>query len=303
MPFSFFHNRIIIAATVILSAIVIAGRYYWLHRSPKEQEPLHAVSDLESMRSHAVKVAPAGLETYVKAPGIIDFHPKHALRIHPTFPGIVLKASKNLGDVVNPGDILATVESNIGIQVYTVTSPIKGVVLSKSVGEGQSVLPEEEIFSVGDVSVLQARLSISAKDVKKVVGGQAVVLVAENQKMVRDKIQFLSPILDEETRTASAIIDFKSTDMRPGMFITGAIVVETRQVSKSLPIEFCENNERKKTVSVIGAKAIETREVTFGARDYQNCEILTGLEINDEVLSATAMVLADKEEEDHHEHE
>lgn len=297
-------RAIVITASLLIVGSVIGGYYWW--RQPKSSDHAHTdqtekpASKIEEMRAQSVKVVPAEIEVYVKAPGIVDFHPKHALRIHPTFPGMVIRVNKNLGDTVNSGDVLATVESNVGVQDYAITSPIKGVVLSRNVGAGQSVSPEEEIFSVGDASVLQARLSVAARDIKKVRADQKVILVAENQRSVRSTLHFLSPILSEDTRTAPAIVDFGSAELRPGMFVTGAIVIETAQVAKSLPAAFCENDINSRALFVFGANGIENRDVTFGRRDYQNCEILQGLEVNEEVLPSTVLAMFPEKEADVH---
>lgn len=305
MPFRFSRVQVSIVIVCMVVTASVGGYFWWKRAKVNSHADVDKSSDsgLAQIRTHAVKVKSAEIELYVKAPGIVDFHPKHALRIHPSFPGVVVKVNKNLGDHVNPGDSLASVESNVGVQIYTITSPIKGIVLSKNVSDGQFVSPEEELFSVGDASVLQARLFVSARDVKKVKATQEVILVAENQRTVRSVIRFLSPILSEDTRTASAIVDFNSTDLRPGMFVTGAIIIATRHVDKSLPASFCENSSSQGSLFVIGPKGVESRDVILGSGDYKNCEVLQGLELGDEVLPTSILSMAHEQEDDVHEHE
>jgi cobalt-zinc-cadmium efflux system membrane fusion protein len=171
--------------SVVLATVVAITSYtVWRlkNQSSNSDKPveIHAASKFEELKALSVKVGPSDIEVYIKAPGIVDFHPKHALRIHPAFPGVVVNVQKQVGDRVNEGDALATIESNVGIQVYNVTSPIKGVVLSKNIGSGQSVSPEDELFSVGDGSVLQARMAVSARDINLVKAGQEIVLLKIN---------------------------------------------------------------------------------------------------------------------------
>jgi hypothetical protein len=87
------------------------------------------------------------------------------------------------------------------------------------------------------------------------------------------------------------------------MFVTGAIVIEAAQVAKSLPALFCENDAVRKSFFVLGANGIESREVTFGRRDYQNCEVLEGLDVNDEVLPPTVLAMFPEKEADVHDDE
>lgn len=254
--------------------------------SPAAQAPNSVTDD---MRKKAVRVEPASIESYVKAPGMVDFHPKHALRIHPTFPGVIVRVYKNLGDSVAVGEGLATVEGNVGVQTFTVSSPIKGIVLAKNIGEGQSVSQEDEVYSVGDASVLQARIAISARDIKHIKKASEVILLAENRPPVRSQIAFLSPILSEDTRTAPAIVNIINSGFRPGMFVTGAIVIASTMVPLSLPVSFCGNSIKNSTVAVLTESGFDHREVQFGTRDYFHCEIVSGLKPGESVVPISLM--------------
>lgn len=285
---------------LIVGTVAVVKRFRKpVELSASESSQVEQKPDLEGLKSQTSRVGPATIETYVKAPGTVDFHPKHALRIHSAYSGLVLKVNRNLGDEVQRGDVLATVEGNVGIQVYGVTSPIKGVVLSRNVAEGQSVSPEDELFSVGDTSVLQVRLEVSARDAGSVKAGLPVNLVTENDQHIRATIGFLTPILSEDTRTATALIDFTSPEALPGMFVTGAIVVATTPIEKTLPASFCEGGLNGRTLYVVGKEKLEERQVVFGARDYDRCAVLKGLEAGDDVLpsSSLAMYMEPKDHE------
>ena len=274
-------------------------------RLAKENSELTMLTaKLEALKVHASKVGPAELEVYVKAPGVIDFHPKRALRIHPSFSGVITQVFKNLGDKVEIGQALAAIESNTGMQVYTVTSPIRGIILSRDASVGQSVIPENELFSVGDSSVLQARIAVSAQDVALVRTGQETVLVAADQTPMRAKIGFLSPILSEETRTATAVIDIPGIHARAGMFVTGAIIVGKTTVELALPLKFCEQSPDGAFVSVIVPKGLDRRHIVFGKADYLHCQVLSGLSEGELVLSQTDIALENTpSDEDAHEGE
>lgn len=315
MPFKAWTTRPVLTALIIVftvGALVVGLRYYKtrgeesIREAGHDQQRHDDVDDGDwSPESLTAKVKSAEIETYVKAPGIVDFHPKHALRIHPTFPGIVLKVNRSVGDNVSTGDVLATVESNVGIQTYSITSPIRGVVIARNVSEGQSVVPEEELFSVGDASVLQAKLFVAARDVKKVQVNQGVTLVAEQQRTIRSTVRFVSPVLNEETRTAAAIVDFQSPDLRPGMFITGALAVSKRHVETTLPSSYCEANIHSREVMVLENGAMVRRVVALGDRDYEACEVLSGLKTGDEVMLPMMVSTHEEhaEQDDDHDHE
>ncbi len=284
--------------------LVVAGGilYRWHKYKPVEKEITKT-----PLSSKGTATGPGKIETYIKVPGSIDFHPKHALRIHPAFPGIAIKTFKNLGDFVNAGDTLATIESNIGIQTISVVSPIKGEVLSKNIGEGQSVTPEEEIFSIGETTLLQAKVFIPAIDVKHIKLGQTAVLASEQDSSTRATISFISPILSAETRSATALIDFTSSFLIPGMFVTAAVVVDTTDIPLSLPARFCANQSKKRVLFKVTDHGAAPNTVYFGARDYFTCEVLSGLEKGDEVFESLSEITvsqsesSDSKDEHHHE--
>lgn len=290
-----------------IAAIVLAGalafwHYFKNHSKDHATVDTQGTQERDRLKSLSTTVKSGVIETYVKAPGLIDFHPKYALRIHPTFPGLIIKVNKNLGDRVAAGETLATIESNVGIQTFTVTSPIAGLVLARKASEGQSVSPEEELFSVGDMGLMQARLAVSARDVNSARTGQDALLIAENQKVIRTKVNYLSPILSEDTRTATAMIEFQSADLKPGMFVTGALVIASRPIPRSLPFKFCEAEGNERKIYVLEADGPKERNVLFGARDYETCEILEGINAGDSVIPASLVPLNSHEDREEHHH-
>ncbi|MCX6117511.1 MAG: efflux RND transporter periplasmic adaptor subunit [Proteobacteria bacterium] len=291
------HPISIAVCGITLSAIcVIAIRILFFNNQTKT--PTENLTD-DGLGSKGTVAGPATIETYVKAPGSIDFHPKFALRIHPSFPGVVLRTFKNIGDRVSAGETLATIESNVGIQTLNVSSPIKGIVLARNCGEGQSVVPEEDIFSVGDTSILQTKIHIPAKDLKEIVPNQDVLLVNNNDIPVRAKIGFISPILDIETRSATALVDFTTDTLIPGMFVTAAIVVSTKSVSVSLPANFCDHGVKKRKLFKVADRVGAETEVLFGDRDYLHCEVLGGLQAGDEVFNTASEFFLAKQDQSH----
>jgi cobalt-zinc-cadmium efflux system membrane fusion protein len=277
-------QRLMIILTLL---ILVATTSFWLYKKKKSADgPGEASKAEESHEEEAqkqeqkeatVEVVPGEINIYIKAPGTIEFHPEKALRLHPSFAGVVSRVYKDLGDQVRPGDALASIESTVGLQSLIISSPIAGTVLSKNASNGQTVSPEEELFAVGDVSVLRARLSVSARDLKKIKTGQDVLLVSENLDRIATKVSFVSPILAEDTRTATTIADFSFEKFRPGMFVTGALKQSAVKVDKSIPAALCNANTNKVVLSVVGVDGIEQRQVTTGVSDYELCEVKSGL--------------------------
>jgi multidrug efflux pump subunit AcrA (membrane-fusion protein) len=144
---------------------------------------------------------------------------------------------------------------------------------------------EDEVFSVGDISILQARFFISNRDIRDVVAGRDVIILAERESPVRTKIDFVSPVLDQETRTATAFAEIQNSNIRPGIFITGAVVQGRKTAKLSLPIAYC-GAEGSKQIGILIRDGEKTslRKVEIGARDYFNCEVLSGIDVGEVVV-------------------
>jgi hypothetical protein len=87
------------------------------------------------------------------------------------------------------------------------------------------------------------------------------------------------------------------------MFVTGAFVAEKRSVTKSLPLAYCGDRVVKGQIFVLGPKGPEPRTTVFGMSDYQNCEVLEGLNVDDLVLSSSEVAMLHSEGAEDHEHE
>ena len=83
------------------------------------------------------------------------------------FSGVIRSVSKRVGDGVQQGETLATVESNESLQSYGIASPISGVVIARTANPGESVA-EKPLLTVGDLSTVWIELSLFPRDVARI---------------------------------------------------------------------------------------------------------------------------------------
>lgn len=110
---------------------------------------------------------------------------------------------------------------------FDVTSPYEGVVVVRNAGRGEVVGPEDQLFTVADLSRLWIELDIYERDLARVREGQPaqVTTAAWPGRIFPGEIVYLGDILDAERRTVRARVEIENRDLalKPGMFATAGI--------------------------------------------------------------------------------
>ncbi len=101
--------------------------------------------------------------------------------VSPRFAGIVKKVNKRLGESVNTGDVLATVESNESLQSYDLKAPLPGTIIERSVSVGEFVGTDKSLFTVADLNTVWVDFQIYQQDFPKLSVGQSVHITTGNR--------------------------------------------------------------------------------------------------------------------------
>lgn len=109
----------------------------------------------------------------------------------------------------------------------TINSPMSGVVIEKHVSEGVYVNTGTKIYTVADLSQLWVKLDAYESDLEWVRYGQEVEITADAYpgQSFKGKISFVSPVLDNQTRTVKLRVNVDNPDekLKPGMFVHGIV--------------------------------------------------------------------------------
>ena len=102
-------------------------------------------------------------------------------------------------------EVLAIIESNESLTSYEVRSLIEGTIIEMHLTQGEAVTESDHSFTVADLSEVWVNLSVYQKDLAYIKLGQ-VAEIYTDQKLepIEGIISFISPTLDEHTRTATA---------------------------------------------------------------------------------------------------
>ncbi len=237
----------------------------------------------EELKEFGVEIAEAGpgqLELHADFTGEIAIDPERLAHIVPRFPGIVMEVRKQIGDHVNKGDVLAIIESNESLVSYEVKSLISGTVIEMHLTQGEMITDATHAYLVADLSHVWADLNIYQKDLPNIkVGQTAIITGLKKDLQYTGRIFYISPVVDEETRTATArvVIPNPKREWRPGMFVTAKVIFETLELPVVVPKTALQTVENRTVVFIRTEKGFKPQPVTVGRSNTEFVEIVSGL--------------------------
>ena len=121
----------------------------------------------------------------------------------------------------------------------TLFSPIKGTVTEKMVVQKAMVKPGEILYRLANLESVWVYLDIYEYELSWVQYGQMVEIHAEAVpgQSFTGRVWFISPVLDEETRTVKVLLNINNTErkLKPGMFVSAVIRAELLADGKPAP--------------------------------------------------------------------
>jgi cobalt-zinc-cadmium efflux system membrane fusion protein len=163
---------------------------------------------------------------------------------------------------------------------YPLRAPFDGTVIGKHIALGEKVSDETDAFTVADLASVWADLNVFQKDLPFVRKGMGVsISVPENHAVGQGKIQFVSPVLEKETRTALARVILPNPDgqWRPGLFVDALVLMGGQDVPVKIPKTALQILDGETVVFIEDADGFEPMPVTVGHDDGASVEIQKGL--------------------------
>ncbi len=173
-------------------------------------------------------------------------------------------------------------------------SPIDGVVLQRHVSRGERVTTEEDAFLVGDLSTVWIDLAVYPQDLSKIRIGAAVAIRAPGTKEVATgTVAFVQPVLSEEVRTGFCRVVLKNPSgrWRPGLFVTGAVILEGGPAEIVVPRSAVIRQGKEQVMFLSEGSRFEPRKVVVGRKDATSVEILEGIDPGDSFAATGTFVL------------
>jgi len=176
---------------------------------------------------------------------------------------------------------------------YALRAPSGGTLIEKHIVKGESVDAASDLFTIADLSSVWVDMAISQDAISSVQEGYSVTIRFPDGSESETQIDFVSPIVAEDTRTALArvTLDNPNGTFRPGTFVEAGIRVPTKAKAVVIPKTSVQLVDDRPCVFVWGDADFELREVKTGATDGRQVEILKGLLPGEAVASEGAFHL------------
>ena len=226
--------------------------------------------------------------------GRVEANEEHMQRVVPRFPGVVRAVNKRLGDKVEKGELLATVESNESLRTYEIVSEIAGTVIQKELTVGEFVRDDKAIFVIADLSTVWADLSVYRQDFALLREGlQVRVQPDEGTEPIWGTIAYLSPFGAEGTQTmlARVVVPNPKGDLKPGLFVNAQAVTGEVDAPVAVKLSALQTIKDKTVVFVKEGNVYEAREIEPGEQDGEFLEIISGLLPGDEYVAENSFIL------------
>jgi cobalt-zinc-cadmium efflux system membrane fusion protein len=226
-----------------------------------------------------VNAGPAQIGETLELVGRVELDPAATAEVGAKFPGRVVSATLNVGDRVRRGQVLARVESNESMQIYSVTAPISGVITERRTNVGD-VAGSGPIYVIADPSRTTAVFQIFPRDMERVRLGMPVQLgLLEGNRSVGSTIRDFRPVADPMTGAIVARAPLPNGDgfWRPGMNVKGTLTVDLRTVPLAVKTD---GLQTFRDFTVVFAKVGDTYEVRMlelGTRGPVWTEVRSGI--------------------------
>jgi membrane fusion protein (multidrug efflux system) len=132
-------------------------------------------------------------------------------------------------------------EAELQLEYTRVTAPIDGTITARMVELGSTVTQGTVLFHLADFTPLRARIYIPEREIRRLKVGQNVLLEIDSEpgRAFSAEIELISSVIDPSSGTFKVTVTVKASSghLRPGMFASAKIVVDTHEDVLAVPIQ------------------------------------------------------------------
>jgi multidrug efflux pump subunit AcrA (membrane-fusion protein) len=190
---------------------------------------------------------------------------------------------------IRPSDIERLEKTGAVLKALTLYSPIDGTVMAKNAVAGNRVMPGDSLFEIAGLERVWALADVYEYELPFVHVGQAAVVTLSYLpgRQWRGRVAFISPTVDEKTRTVKVRVELDNQDMtlKPDMF-TEVQIEQSGGNVVAVPLDAVLSTGSRTIVFLPreGGR-FEPREVKLGNRVDGYYQVVSGLAEGDRVVT------------------
>jgi HlyD family secretion protein len=180
-----------------------------------------------------------------------------------------------------------------------VRSPIAGVIADRPISVGDVASAGTPLFTVMDISTVEARVNVPQSQAIDVKAGQSVTItLTGSSEKLEGKVTVVSPATDPNTTTVQVRIAAANPGekFKPGMPVHAAILAETLKNAVLVPaVAILPGEEGGTAVLTVSPDSVaHLRPVDVGVRYGDKVQILNGVRPGEEVVVSGGLGVDDK---------
>jgi cobalt-zinc-cadmium efflux system membrane fusion protein len=172
--------------------------------------------------------------------------------------------------------------------LFSLTSPITGIVVERNATIGATVGSDANVFKIIDLSRVWIDANVFEKDLERVRRGQEVkvLVTAFPESTFSGRVILINSVVDPETRSVKVRTEVPNPDgrLKPDMFANVSIITDLHRTAISIPQSAVLNDGGKTVVFVAEGSGYKKRQVTAGIQSNDRVEIIDGLNAGDKVV-------------------
>ncbi|MBL4582516.1 MAG: efflux RND transporter periplasmic adaptor subunit [Gammaproteobacteria bacterium] len=222
--------------------------------------------------------------------GKIAPDPKLVSHITARYPGLIRSVSPELGDYVNQGDLVATVEANDSLQTYEIRAPISGTIIDSHANPGEFA-SDQPLLTIANYSNVWADLNVFPSEAQRIRAGQEVIL-RMGELSTSSTIRYLNPG-EGLSPHVIARVPLANPDLiwTPGLLVEADVTVAKFDVDLAVENTALQEFLGRPVVFIQVGNSFEARPLQLGRSDRRFTEVLSGLDQGDVYVVTNSYLL------------
>ncbi|HYL99513.1 MAG TPA: efflux RND transporter periplasmic adaptor subunit, partial [Blastocatellia bacterium] len=181
----------------------------------------------------------------------------------------------------------------------SVFSPIAGTIVTRKVGPGQYVKPDnpDPLFTIANMSTMWMLADVYEADAPLVKAGESVRVrvMAYPTETFRANVSYISPTVDPNTRRIAVrcVVDNREGKLKPDMFAGFVIQTSAQVEALAVPASAVVRDGEHTSVWVAaGGNKFARKSITIGIQQDGYVQVVSGLSNGDQVVSEGSLLLS-----------
>ncbi|WP_294130286.1 efflux RND transporter periplasmic adaptor subunit [Pseudohongiella sp.] len=208
------------------------------------------------------------------------------------FDGKIETVAVALGDYVNAGDTLATIESNQSLTSFELLAPISGLITARNASGGESTAGRA-LFTITDTSTVWADLAVFPADLPRInIGKRVTINTPLTDTPITGTIARILPeTASNQAVTARVVLDNSDGVLRAGTWVQAQINIAEHEIPLAVRREGLQAFRDFTVVYAQIGDQFEVRMLDLGRQSEEWVEVLGGLEPGTRYVTENSYIL------------